>query len=58
MSNLVTGLGKQLLQLNAFGTFPNPCQLVSAMVLGMFQQLSGLPQLYTLVQDSYYVLLL
>lgn len=53
MSNLVTGLGKQLLQLNAFGTFPNPCQLVSATVLGMFQQLSGLPQLYTLVQDSY-----
>lgn len=26
--SLVTGLGKQLLCLNAFGAFPNPCQLV------------------------------
>lgn len=42
MHSLVTGFGKQLLRLNASGAFPSPCQLVSAILLGVFQQLSEL----------------
>lgn len=41
LCNLVLAQGNRS-YLDAFGTFPNPCQLVPAVLFGMFQPLSAL----------------